>query len=136
MLAVPVLAFAGYVAIARGVGDLYPFSTFGMYSSERLSTSSRIVAVDAAGRSHEIDEYSAWDCDGDLALDPSACPAERPFYYIPHSDREAADFLKTHQASGRCNEPVAVVRRIWRLSDEAGPPPSSDCVLLSCRAVR
>jgi hypothetical protein len=132
---IAVLAFLGYVATSRAVLHLYPFSIFNMYSSERVSTASRIVARDATGAVHEVDELTDWDCDAPPDLEPSACPRSWPFYYIPYLDREAAAHVAAHAAKNPDAAPVAVIRRIFRLSEEPGDPVIEDCVLSRCRAV-
>jgi len=129
------LACIGYFAISRAVLNLHPFSIFNMYSTRRVSTASRIIARDAAGGVHEIDELDDWDCDKPLNLNASACPESEPFYYIPYLDREAAATLAAHTGKNPAAVPVAVVRRIFRFSDQAGEPTVEDCVLSLCRAV-
>lgn len=136
MRAVSLLALLGYLLIARAAGNLYPFSTFNMYSTERLGSASRIVARDAHGDIHELDTFTAWDCPAALDPRPTACPAHWPFYYIPYLDRYAEIRLQARAAALPHAPPVTVIRRIWRLDDRPGPPTIEDCPLLTCRAVR
>lgn len=133
--AVSLLALLGYLAIARATGNLYPFSSFNMYSSERVHSASRIVARDAHGSIHELDTFTAWDCPTPLDPRPTACPASWPFYYIPYLDRQAASLLQARAAPRPDAPPVAVIRRIWRLDDRPGAPAIEDCPLVECRAV-
>lgn len=112
---------AGYVAIAQGLGSLYPFSTFEMY---------------AGGSTHEIRDYEAYRCDS-LDLQPAACREHGEYYTIGYVEREAQEYLST-QASAPAHgdeERVQLVRRIWRFE---GPkePAVEDCALSTCRAVR
>ena len=115
--------------------NLYPFSIFNMYSTERVDSASRIVARDPDGVAREVDEYEAWHCPAPPDIDPTACPASWPFYYVPYLDREAATHIERHAGVDPRARPVTVVRRIFRLSDASGPPPIEDCVLQNCRAV-
>lgn len=133
--ATAVLALLGYLALARAAGNLFPLSSFNMYSTERLDSPSRIVARDAQGRVHELDHYVAWDCPTPPDIRPAACPAQWPFYHVPYLDREAADLLHDRAAAAPGAPPVVVVRRVFRLADRTGDPTVHDCPLVTCRAV-
>jgi len=130
------LALLAYLALGRAAGNLYPFSSFNMYSTERVQSASRIVARDDQGRVHELDEYTAWDCPKPPDIRPDACPAQWPFYYIPYLDREAAALLAARQAPLPDAAPVTVIRRVFRLHERPGDPALEDCSLQTCRAVR
>jgi hypothetical protein len=127
------VAFAAYLALALVVGNLYPVSTFEMYSSKRATSASRVVARDGAGAMREIDEYESWSCDGPTSIEPAACAASFPYAYTTYLDRAAVDWIDAHRGQG--GEPVDVVRRIYRLGAAVGPPAFEDCVLQQCRAV-
>lgn len=127
---------AGYVAIAQGLGSLYPFSTFEMYAGVSTHTASRMLVVDSGGSTHEIRDYEAYRCDS-LDLQPAACREHGEYYTIGYVEREAQEYLST-QASAPAHgdeERVQLVRRIWRFE---GPkePAVEDCALSTCRAVR
>jgi hypothetical protein len=127
---------AGYVVIAQGVGNLYPFSTFEMYAGVSTHTASRVLALDAAGATHEIRDFEAYRCDT-LDLQPAACRERGDYYSIGYVEREAAEYLAA-QASvpPRGDElPIRLVRRIWRFHG-TGEPAVEDCALASCEAVR
>jgi hypothetical protein len=132
-LAVAVLSFIGYLAVARIVGNVYPFSTFPMYAGEQLSTGSRIVAKDETQRLHEVTDGIAWECETP-ALDPNGCSG-RDIHTISYVDREAIDYVREHTGSDPRARPVEIVRHIWRFPDDRGPPTTSDCRLALCRAV-
>lgn len=135
-----VLVLAGYFLVARGVGNLFPFSTFSMYSGLHTSTGSRLVARDARGELHELDAYDRWRCEPgiDAILRSRACPVGSDVYSIGYIDREAVEYLAAHtavdSASGR--ETVEVLRRAWRFGGTHGAPQTADCPLLKCEAVR
>jgi hypothetical protein len=127
---------AGYVVIAQGLGNLYPFSTFEMYAGVSTHTASRVLAVDSGGGMHEIRDFEAYRCDS-LDLEASTCREHGEYYTIGYVEREAAEYLQA-QASVPVHgedQPVQLVRRIWRFRG-AGQPTVEDCALASCRAVR
>jgi hypothetical protein len=134
---VSALVLAGYLAVGRAVGNLYPFSTFEMYAAERPSSASRVFARDAAGAVHEVFDFARWRCDAtaESPIDPMTCRAEWPFEYVPAQDREAAAWIAEHPGPDG-GEAVELVRRVWRLPDRAGAPPSVDCLLARCRVER
>jgi hypothetical protein len=75
------IAMLGYLAAARGVGNLYPFSTFEMYGATRLVDASRIV-VRERDEVHELDRFSQWRCDSAPDPDPRVCVACWTFFNI------------------------------------------------------
>jgi hypothetical protein len=143
-LAVAGLSFVGYFAVARIVGNVYPFSTFPMYAGEHLTSGSRIVAKDDMEHLHEVSDGIAWECDApsqDRAaqsatpgLDPTACIG-RDVYSITYVDREAIDYVRAHPGSDPRSQPVDLVRHIWRFPDGEGPPTQTDCRIARCRAL-
>jgi hypothetical protein len=133
---VAAFAFVGYLALALVVRNLYPLSTFEMYAEAPPSRApSRIIARDAAGAVHEIDEYVGWRCEGEAPSVGESCLGEWPFSTTEYLDRTAAAWVSAHGGAGG-GEPVDVVRRIYRLSDVVGPPVTRDCLLRRCRAGR
>lgn len=128
--------FAGYVAIAQGLGNLYPFSTFEMYAGVSTHTASRVVAVDPGGGVHEIRDFEAYRCDS-LDLQPSTCSEHGEYYSIGYVERETAEYLagqSTAPVHGEA-QTVRLVRRIWRFQG-GGAPEVEDCALANCQAVR
>jgi hypothetical protein len=134
------LVLAGYAVIARGVGNLYPFSTFSMYSSVHTTTGSRIVARDARGRLRELADYDQWRCEAgvDAMTEPRACAPGGEVYGIGYLDREAREYLAAHASASAApgSEPVEVVRRVWRFGGAPGSPATVDCTIIRCEAVR
>lgn len=127
------LIAAAYVALSLASRTLYPFSDFGMYSTERVDSGSRIVAVDAAGLARELDELTELHCDGPIDTQPSACPNDWPYYYVPYLDQRAKDWIAAHAGQG--GEPFTITRRIYRFDDD-GRVRESDCALQRCSARR
>jgi hypothetical protein len=127
---------AGYVAIAQGLGNLYPFSTFEMYAGVSTHTASRVLAVDPAGATREIRDFAAYRCDS-LELQPASCRDHGEYYSIGYVEREAAEYLAAQASAAPQGEELSIrlVRRIWRFHG-AREPTVEDCALASCRAVR
>src|SRR5579863_873472 len=93
-------AFFGYLALALSVRNLYPLSTFEMYAGAPATTApSRVIARDAAGVAHEIDEYVAWTCEGPTPLGPAGCASEWPYAFSIYLDRAAADWIDAHRVA-------------------------------------
>jgi len=130
------VVFAGYASIASVVRS-YPFSTFDMYAHPE-TTASHIVARDTAGQVVEVTRFCGWVCDEDLeiATAPARCGPAGTFSFTPYKDQDLLRWVHGSTATTAPLETVELVRRIWRLSDESGPPPSSDCALTRCRARR
>ena len=132
-LAVATFSLVGYFLIARVVGNVYPFSTFPMYSGRHAPSGSRIVAKDVAGGLHEVTDGEAWECDSG-ALSARGC-VDDSVYYIGYVDREAIDFVRAHAGPDPRAAPVELVRHIWSFPADRGPPMTRDCILGRCRAV-
>jgi hypothetical protein len=128
------IAMLGYLAIARVLGDVYPFSTFSMYGGATLESASRIVVVAADGAA-EIESFATLACDREIDVAPLACAHEWPYAHFPAVDEEAAAAIAARASPRGAGEPVAVVRRIWRF-DADGLPVASDCELARCEATR
>jgi|KBSMisStandDraft_5_1062788.scaffolds.fasta_scaffold183918_3 hypothetical protein len=135
---VGVTAFVGYLGLAAAVHNLYPISTFEMYAGAPPSRApTRVIARDASGEAHEVDEFVGWRCEGPVPLDRASCVGEWPYATTDYLDRAAADWVAGHPgpAAGG-GEPVEIVRRIYRLADGGGPPAVRDCLLRRCQAGR
>lgn len=126
---------AAYFCASRGVENFFPFTVLDMYANPSGGVPSRIMAIDARGVAHEVDEFRGWRCDAPVEGDLGLCPAARDSQRIAYVDRDAADYVRQHPGNG-AGEPVRVVRRVWRLGRAEGPPPRSDCPIAECRAVR
>jgi len=121
-----------YVAAARGVGNLYPLSTFEMYGGTRLTTASRIAVIDAAGV-HEVERFSRWRCAASVDVDPRRCTHQWPYFHVEARDREVLAHIERAADPGADARPVVVIRRVWRASED-GPMTPSDCELARCEA--
>ncbi len=121
-----------YVVAARGVGNLYPLSSFEMYGSTRLTTASRI-AVQTDRGVQEIERFSRWRCATPPSVDPRICLAQWPYFHVEARDREVLDHIRDAADPGTDAQPVTVIRRVWRLPAD-GPAVASECVLAQCEA--
>ena len=128
------LMFGGYVLTSRGLHDLFPFSTYSMYSGEHSVTASRIVARDQSGQLHELEDFAAWTCPAPIDFNPPRCSSGGAVYSIGYIDRDRQEYLdraRGHSASAR---PVTLTRHIWHFRSSNGPPTIEDCDLASCTA--
>lgn len=143
--AMPTPVLAGWiVAIAyfttsRLFNDHFPFTVLNMYSTVTTSSSSHLMAVDEQGEARYVDEYHSWKCDTAPEQANLQCNQAAPdLYTIPYVDRDNISYVRDHAGTGQeANRvKVAIVRRMWRLTGESGPPPWTQCELLQCTAVR
>jgi hypothetical protein len=130
------LSLVTYVGVARGVLNVYPFSTYSMYAEGHSSSASRLGVRDARGVMHEVEDYSAYHCDGPLRTEASRCENFGRVDFVPYIDRAAHSYVETHSGDAANAEPVEIVRRIWTFTDGRAPASVHDCVLHHCRASR
>lgn len=117
-----------YAAIARGVGNLYPFSTFEMYGGTQLGSASRIAVRTDDGVA-EVERFTRWRCATPPDPDPRTCREAWPYFHIEAVDRTAVAWIAAApppQGTGRSAE---VIRRVWRLVPTRE---IHDCVLAVC----
>ncbi len=134
------IVFVGYVGVARGFANLYPFSTFEMYAATRTDGTSRIGARDVTGRVRSVAQYAHWSCDTPIRTEPAACfdagGSTRAVPTLPYLDRVAFDVIATRRGDGPGRESVDVIRRIWEARAVGQGIAIRDCVLARCRARR
>lgn len=130
------IVFVTYVGVSFGVSDLYPFSTFSMYSENRVTSPSRIAVRDAGGAVRAFGAFARVSCDGPVDVRASRCPALAPFATTGYLDAEDVARLHLEAGADPAAEPVEIIRRVWRVSEAPGAPAIDDCVLARCRAVR
>jgi hypothetical protein len=125
---ISILALIGYFTAARGVENLYPVSTFPMFSGAAAPAISRVMTRTASGELHEVTEFTSWQCDNLPHLDATLC-LDVPS--IPYIDREREDHIRSHPGAGA--EPVELVRRIFSFDGVERP---ASCVIARCSATR
>jgi hypothetical protein len=123
------LVLAGYCGVSYAVQNLYPFSTFDMYSRHAQSAS-RVIARDASGRAAEVSRFVGWRCDGAIDASAERCRDFGRFDYTPYKDDEAIHWIASHGGEG--GAPIDLVRRIWWLAPDGER--TDDCLLARCRA--
>jgi hypothetical protein len=124
---VATLVLAGYLLAARGVGDLYPLSTYSMYAGSPGDSISRVMAL-VGGSFVEVTDLSSWQCDNLPHLEAAQCGGARGIAYL---DREREAHIRNHPGDG--GEPVELVRRVFSFDGVQRP---AYCTLARCRARR
>ncbi|GEM_PF-2049459 len=131
-----------YVLIAAQLQNLYPFSTFPMYSSSVFTSGARLVAVDEAGVAHEITDFEAWSCPELGTVDRVMCPDGELTQPTGYLAKEAIDYIFAHPApraehGAQPESPaVSLVVRTWRLDTPEGETRVLDCPVSACTAER
>ena len=120
-----------YVVTARGVGNLFPISTFEMYGRSTPGSASRIIVRRSDGSLAEVTDFEAFDCATEVSADPMTCLDAWPFEHVPAEDEGAVAHVQEAAARLDDGEEVEVVRRVWRLRDETVPH-AEDCTLARC----
>ncbi|APR79814.1 Hypothetical protein A7982_05161 [Minicystis rosea] len=134
---ITVLVMGGYLLVARLVGNVYPFSTFSMYSEMQTDSASHLVARDRTGKLHDVTAYDGWSCPEPLDIDPPRCREPNPFSSIGYIDRASLEHVRaSHATHDGQAEPVDLVRHIWRFQKGSGDVRTEDCLLAQCQAVR
>lgn len=126
-----VLTIITYCALARLIDNLYPFSTFPMYSHTERSAS-RIVVRDAQGVEHEVEDYHHWHCPEPLDLSPKSCGNLKPFTWIKYLNQDFIDYISSHSTTRHEGDPVTIMRKIWYFID--GQTEVAYCPLQDCTA--
>lgn len=119
-----------YLAIARALGNVYPFSTFEMYGGTRLTSASRIAVV-VDGEVHEVERFDRWRCEAPPDPDPRRCTQQWPFFHVEARDREALAHVERAMAPAGEGRDAMLVRRVWRVPED-GAPVIEDCELARC----
>lgn len=128
--------FSAYLVIAAGLENLYPFSTFPMYSDSAFDTGARLIVVDGEGIAREVTRYTDWRCPGPLHVETVMCPDGREAQPAAYLAEEATTYMERHSGTGEGAEPVSLVVRVWRLDADRGDFTRLDCPVVECAAVR
>lgn len=135
--AVSVLMLAGYAGIALGVENLYPFSTFPMYSDWKQNSGSRLIVLADDGVPREVKEFDAWTCLDFKPIERTVCSDGEESIPAGYLVKEAYDYIGKHPPSD-VDDPdrvqVGIVLRTWRLTSGETDVEILDCPIHECRA--
>lgn len=128
--------FFAYVVAARGIRNFFPISAFDMYQRKSPTTASRVLVLEASGRTSEITSHEAFQCDPprpNLANVEHCDPAT--FGRIEYVTQDLQIHLDAHlQPSVSGGHEVKLVWRKFSLEERPGPPTFVDCPLAVCQA--
>ncbi len=133
-LVVGLAIFCAYFVAARLVGNLYPLSTFEMYSRPAPEWAARVFARDADGRLHRVDAFVGWRCPDptDLRAALASCGARHiALDYVVRDDQVAIDDGDPSPAG----EPVELISRAQRVATGPGER-THVCRIATCTATR
>ncbi|MDI1478676.1 hypothetical protein [Polyangium sp. y55x31] len=127
-----------YLLAARGVGNFFPLSAFGMYQGRSPDVASRVLVVGASGEAAEITAFDGFSCAPAWPkLDDVRHCAPGDQGRVEYVSRDLQVYLDAHVTSDAAGmEDARIVWRTWTLEDRPGPPASQDCELASCRVRR
>ncbi len=122
--------------MSLGVQDLYPFSTYPMYSSGAESGGARFIAL-VNGEPREISDFVDWSCPTEIhQLGWWDCPEGPPASPAEHLVKEATDHIAAHSVEQRSADATdaSLVVRAWDLRRHEDDTPR-DCPVMECSAV-
>ncbi len=130
---VSIITWLSYVIVALGVTNLYPFSTFPMYSDSVHANPMRMLGRTADGEVFEVKSYTNWQCEDLDALRPEDIHCEgstlTPVGYLV---KQNLDLMRQHAGGG--DTPVWVIVRAWDLPADGPPSAPVDCDVRACFA--
>lgn len=135
--ALSIAVFAGYVVAALGVTNLFPLSTFPMYSKVSPTSGARLVVRNAQGELNEVTKYDAWSCEEELTYEmvqATLCPDGRVGKPAGYLSKEALDYIRRNGGDPSVGEPVDLIVRAVRLDED--PVLQLQCEVVRCRARR
>lgn len=122
-----------YAVIARGVGNLYPFSIFEMYAKPSGSVTTRLGVRDSTGGVHDVSSYVDWHCSEPIVWEKFSCDVE-PLRRVPnYLERAEINHVQSNISDVAKGEPVDLIQRVWRVSSEQSIS-VADCTLTKCNA--
>lgn len=131
---IPAMIVVVYVLSAMSVENLFPLSTFPMYSDSSFDSGARLVAVDSRGEASEVSEFEDWSCPELVPVVRVSCPDGDHAQPAGYLAEEAIEHIQTH--SGEGDETVELVVRAWRLATPDGQTRVVDCPVTTCAATR
>lgn len=132
------ILFFGYWGLAFALGESYPLSPLGMFSSAQ-SAATRVVVRRASGELAEVTAFEQWVCPETLVLQgvcsplPYSAQDDRVFQYIRENQRSQGE--ERHHSEGEKERvPVELVRLIFRIRGPAAPIETETCSITLCTA--
>lgn len=127
----------GYCGLAFALGEAYPLSPLGMFSSAQTAAT-RVVARTASGALVEVTELTAWSCPEPLEIQ-GVCS---PLTYSAQDERVLQHLRENRAASGASGAsgaasepaPVELVRLVFRIRGPGAALETETCVLAACSA--
>lgn len=124
-VAVSIVVFVGYTAAALGVTNLFPLSTFPMYSDVAPESGARLVVKGGTGEYREVRRYEGWSCEPELTyemVEKTMCPDGRIGQPAGYLAKEALDHIRAHAAKPDtglpAGEPIELLVRTWRFEHD------------------
>ncbi|MGZ3456125.1 MAG: hypothetical protein ACXVEF_41355 [Polyangiales bacterium] len=127
-LALGIAVFVGYFVAARVARNIYPLSTFPMYSEGTVRAAARGMVRTSAGTYAEVTAFDQWRCESLPVLETTSCAETSA---IPYIAREQEQYIRAHQGVG--GSAVELVQRVFSFD---GTPRPAHCVIARCTAVR
>lgn len=124
--AVSLLVLIGFVAAARGVGNLFPVSQFPMYAGSAGPSTAQVMVL-RENAYLAVDTFQSLSCESLPRLDAQRCDDASP---IPYLARDAEQFIRAQPANGGTQ--VELVLRVWSFDGKTRP---AHCVVAKCTAV-
>lgn len=124
LVAVVVLAFGGWQAMALLLGDQYPVSRFEFFRG-KMDTAQRVFARAADGTVHDPMSFSGWACDEAVATHRAR---------MMGADKAALVYMAEHPGPASEGQPLQIFRRTWRFTDGVEEPEVTDVDLVRCTA--
>jgi hypothetical protein len=135
-VAVSLFVFLTYLLVALGVQNIYPFSTFPMYSESNDPQGARFIGL-VDGEPREIFDFVGWTCPEEVVqFGRLACPDGGPALPTEYLVKEATDHIAAHSVEAPSPDAVRVslVVRTWDLRPGEDDTPR-DCPVMQCVAV-
>lgn len=120
----------GYWGLAFALGEAYPLSPLGMFSSAQTAAT-RVVARTESGALVEVTELKEWSCPDPLEIQ-GVCS---PLTYSAQDERVLQYLRENRAAAGGVGlAPVELVRLVFRIRGAGAALETETCVLAVCSA--
>lgn len=128
----------GYVGLAFGLEDTYPFYRFDMFSWPMRAPVGRVFVQLPDGHFEKVQAYTEWACADPLGYARTDVEACDPFIVGDRFERQVERHLVEHASASTAPAAdavvVSLVRRVVRPGPD-GAPETLACELTECSAV-